>query len=186
MPNKPNSVLRLTDYSIKAGDCFFFDNNIWMYIFCPIANVHKSKQIVYSRFFENVLNRKNHIYTNALILSEFSNRYLKLDYNLCNDSGKPRSFNSFKRDYVGSDQFKLTVSEIKGYLNGILKVSQKCGDEFNHLDINKVFNLFEKIGFNDSYYLHLSELKKWIIVSDDSDLTNGNIPQLGLTILTFK
>lgn len=186
MLNKPNIILKVTDYSIKTDDHFFFDNNIWMYIFCPIANVQKAKQKVYSKFFEYVISRKNHIYVNTLVLSEFSNRYLKLDYNLCNDSANPKIFNSYKRDYVGSDQFKATVSEVKASLNGILKVCQRCSDEFNHINVNSVFNLFEKIGFNDSYYIHLSELKDWIIVSDDSDITNANTPQIGLKILTYK
>ena len=45
--------------------------------------------------------------------------------------------------------------------------------------------MFQKIGFNDSYYIYLSKKKNWIIVSDDSDFTGPNLPEIGLTILTY-
>lgn len=179
-----NNIIAINSYTPKSSDTFLFDNNIWMYIFCPLANFQKDKrQKTYSRFFENLLSRNLHIYINALILSEFSNRYLKLDFDLANKQNAV--YRNFKRDYVGSDRYIKTVGEIKSYLLQIIKVCQRCSDEFNSINISEVFNLFESIGFNDSYYIHLSKKKNWIIVSDDSDFTNAKVPPLGLTILTI-
>ena len=182
----PNNIYKVDKYNIKAGDSFFFDNNIWMYIFCPLANFQKSKrQTVYSKFFQYALSRNSHIYINSLVLSEFTNRYLRLDFDLCNATGKPQVFKSFKKEYVGSQQYKKTVAQIKLYLTQILKVCQKCSDEFNSIDIPAILNLFEQIGFNDSYYLHLSQMKKWVVITDDSDLTGDKTPPIGATILTY-
>ncbi len=186
MQQKNNNVIKIDDYHIKEGDVFFFDNNIWMYVFCPLANFQKGKrQAVYSRFFQYALSRKSHIYINSLVLSEFTNRYLRLDFDICNKNGKPQVFHSFKKDYVGSQQFQKTVGELKSYVSKIMSVCQKSSDEFNAIDFSDMLKLFEKIGFNDSYYIHLSRMKNWVIVSDDSDFTNNNIPQIGLTILTI-
>ncbi|MBN8699010.1 MAG: hypothetical protein J0L54_05315 [Chitinophagales bacterium] len=182
----PNNILKVGNYNIKAGDTFFFDNNIWMYIYCPLANFQKDKrQAVYSKFYQYALSRKSHIYINTLVLSEFCNRYLRLDFDLCNKTGKPQYFSSFKKDYVGSHQFIKTVSEIKIHLNNILKFSQRCSDEFNAINMDDVLALFQSIGFNDSYYTYQAKRKNWVVVSDDSDMAANNIPQAGITVLTY-
>jgi predicted nucleic acid-binding protein len=180
-----NNILKINDYQAKADDSFFLDNNVWMYVFCPLANFGGKRQAAYSKFLEYILSRKLHIYINSLVLAEFSNRYLRLDFALCNKTGNPQVYNSFKKDYVGSPQFEKTVKDLKSFLTQIIKLCQRCSDEFNAINIDDVLKLFEKIGFNDSYYLYLSKRKNWIVVTDDSDFTNNNIPQLGLTILTI-
>lgn len=180
-----NNILKIDTYQAKATDTFFFDNNVWMYVFCPLANFNGKRQAAYSKFLQYILSRNLHIYINSLVLAEFSNRYLKLDFDLCNKSENPQIYRSFKKDYVGSPQFEKTITDIKTFLIKIIKLCQRGSDEFNSIDIDDVFKLFEKIGFNDSYYLYLSKKKNWIVVTDDSDLTNKNIPQLGITILTI-
>jgi predicted nucleic acid-binding protein len=183
-----NSVFKIGDYSAKSSDIFFFDNNIWMYLFCPLASYQIKKQTSYSRFFNYLLSRQLPIFVNSLVLSEFSNRYLRLDFELANkDDGKSirKVFPSYKKDYVGSPRFSKTVAALKTSLLQIMKVSQRCSDEFNSINLNEVFQLFQKIGFNDSYYIELAKKKNWIIVSDDSDFTNANIPEVGLRILTY-
>ena len=184
-----NSILNIQNYTPKSSDVFFFDNNIWMYIFCPLANFQRDRrQRVYSNFFNNLLSRKLPIFINSLILSEFSNRYLRLDFDLANkDDGKSitKAYPSYKKDYVGSAQYTKTVRDLKIALSQIAKVCQKCSDEFNSINVDEVFALFQKIGFNDSYYIHLAKKKNWIIVSDDSDFTGATLPEVGLTILTY-
>lgn len=183
-----NNLFKVADYQIKASDIFFFDNNIWMYLFCPLGKFQAKKQTVYSKFLSYALSRKSHIYVNSLVLSEFANRYLKLDFDLYNEEQKkkqfPEPFKNFKSDYMGSLRYQNTVKEIKGHLKIIIGMCQKCSDEFNAIEIDQVFNLFVNIGFNDSYYIHLSKLKNWLIVSDDSDFTKDKVPTVGLTILT--
>lgn len=184
-----NSILRVQDYSIKADDVFLFDNNVWMYLFCPLANFQKDKrQRIYSNLFNNILSRKRPIFINSLILSEFSNRYLRLDYDLANkDDGKSiaKQFPFYKRDYVGSPRYLKTVSDLKIAMSKIIGVCERASDDFNSINLTDVFTLFQKIGFNDSYYLYFAQRKNWIIVTDDSDFLGPNVPDLGVRILTY-
>lgn len=183
---KSNSIIKLSTYTAKSDDIFFFDNNIWMFLFCPLANYSKGrKQYEYSSFFKSLLSRKLHIYTNSLVLSEFANRYLKLDFEIVKkDPSQAGKYNNFKKDYVGSDRYKKTSKEVRKYLTQILTICQKSSDEFNSIDINNILNLFETIGFNDSYYAHLACNKNWKIVTDDTDFLRKDMPQIGLTILS--
>lgn len=178
-----NSILRISDYQPKSSDVFFFDNNIWMYLFCPLGNFQLKRQQAYSKFFQLLLSRSLPIFINSLVLSEFANRYLKLDFDLANKSAV--NFRNYKKDYVGSSQFIKTVQDLKVTMTQIINLCQRCSDEFNSIDVNDVLSLFQRIGFNDSYYLHFAKRKNWIIVTDDSDFSNTNIPEVGVTILTY-
>ena len=158
-----------------------------MYIFCPLGSYNSKRQTQYSRFLQYVLQMNSHIYINSLVLSEFANRYLRLDFEIeKKNPANAGKYNSFKRDYMGSQQCETTIQAIKTTLNQIVSQCARCSDEFNSVNIKNVFDLFTKIGFNDSYYLNQAISKKWIIVSDDSDLVSPHVPNQGLTILTYK
>lgn len=182
-----NKISDINSYSLKSSDIFFFDNNVWMYIFCPLANFNRGRQQkIYSKFFENLLSRNLHIYTNSLILSEFSNRYLRLDFDLARSERSYKGeYDNYKKHFVGSPRFIATVKELKIVLNQITKICQRCSDEFNSINLDEVMDSFEHVGFNDSYYIHLAAKKNWIIVTDDSDFTNKKIPEKNLHILTI-
>lgn len=68
-------------YAPFSSDVFFFDNNVWMFLFCPIANYEKQKQKIYSNFFNKVNTAKSCIWINSLVLSEFCNAWLRIVYN---------------------------------------------------------------------------------------------------------
>ena len=50
--------INITDYVPKHSDKFFFDNNIWMYLYCPIGNYNKYVVDKYSDFFGKILDVK--------------------------------------------------------------------------------------------------------------------------------
>ncbi len=178
-----NTFLSVRDYHIKSSDVFFFDNNIWMYLACPLGNYALYKQKAYSGFYSYVLERKNQIFINSLVLAEFSNRFLKLDFNL--RYGNRAKQYHYKKDYVGTKYYLDTIAVINAELHKIVSFCTRCSDEFNAINFEEVLQLFNEIGFNDSYYCHLAASKKWIIVTDDSDFSKGKIPDLGLTILKY-
>lgn len=44
------TVKEITKYDVSSTDLFFFDNNIWVFLFAPIAGSKKEKQAVYASF----------------------------------------------------------------------------------------------------------------------------------------
>ena len=172
----------ITKYDPKSSDIFFFDNNVWMYLFCPLGNYNRSKQRCYSSFLQSITTSRSTIFISSMILSEFSNRNLRMDFNLWKDEAGMHGAD-FKRDYVGTTRYKETVEEIKSSINNIMKFCDKTSDNFNSIDLKNVFEHLSYIDFNDSYYLELAKNDKWKIVTDDSDFskyTNHNIEILTL------
>jgi predicted nucleic acid-binding protein len=167
----------ITKYTPKSSDLFFFDNNIWMYLFCPLANYNKNKQKHYSSFLQSIATSRSTIFISSMVLSEFSNRNLRMDFDLWKDETGNHSA-EFKKDYVGTSRYRDTVDEIKISINNIMKFCEKTSDNFNAIDLKDVLTHLSHIDFNDSYYLEQAKIGTLKIVTDDSDFstyTNHNV-----------
>lgn len=163
-----NSFIKIKDYYPTQQESFFFDNNIWMFLFSPIAQYQKEKQKTYSRFFEKALESGSTIFTSSLILSEFVNRNLRMAF----DRWKEMTSNysaQYKKDYIGCNDYKINISLIKKSVKKILASSEKISDNFRNINIDKIQSLLEIIDYNDSYILELASSQRFSIVTDDKD-----------------
>lgn len=177
------NIIDIKSYTPKSSDVFFFDNNIWMYIFCPLGDYNKNRQKEYSTFLKSIQCSNGTIFINSLILSEFTNRYLRMDFEQWKKDTKNYGAD-FKRDYVGSSRYIETVVEIKIQLKQILNFCEKSSDNFNAISLEKVLTHLESIDFNDSYYIEFAQLSNMIFVTDDKDFTNYT--NHNLSVVTFK
>jgi hypothetical protein len=164
-------VIDINNYSPKAFDTFFFDNSVWMYLFCPLGNYNQAKQKQYSSFLQSIRTCKSTIFISSLVLSEFANRYLRMDFDRWkNETGNSNA--KFKRDFVGTVRYNETIIEVKRNINQIMKSCEKSGDNFNAIEISLIFQHIPEMDFNDSYYIELAKINKWKIVTDDQDFVN--------------
>lgn len=158
----------ISKYIPKALETFYFDNSVWMYLFCPLGNYNSTKQKYYSSFLQSIKTSNGTIFISSLVLSEFSNRYLRMDFERWKaEYKKPTAV--FKRDFVGTVRYRTTVEEIKRCINQIMKLCDKTHDNFNAIELNSVFQHLPEIDFNDGYYIELAKLGNWKIVTDDKD-----------------
>ena len=177
-----SKVHNIDTYKPTSTDVFFFDNNVWMFLFCPIGNYKKDKQSKYSTFFSAICTAKACIWINSLVLSEFCNSWLRLEfYNWRNKSANAGK-NDYKSDFVGTQEYKDTIQDIKKTLPQLLKKSERNSDNFNAINLDSIYSELENCDFNDSYYLELSRMNKWKIVTDDADFFKKN--KLNVEIIT--
>lgn len=163
------NVHAIDTYNASFSDRFFVDNNVWMFLFCPIGNYEKKKQEKYSSFIANLISNKRTIFVNSLVLSEFSNAYLRIDFNIWKRKPENAGKVEYKRNFVGTDHFNKTIEEVKNSIKKILSFSERGNDEFNSVLLDNIFRELGPCDFNDSYYIELGRLKKYKIVTDDSD-----------------
>lgn len=164
-------VIDITKYSPKSLDIFFFDNSVWMYLFCPLGRYNISKQRYYSAFLQSIHTSKSTIFISSMVLSEFANRYLRMDF----ERWKVETTNLaavYKKDFIGTRRYSETIEEIKRNILQIMKFCDKTSDNFNAIELNLIFQHFSDIDFNDSYYIELAKLGNWKIVTDDKDFIN--------------
>lgn len=162
------NVINIKDYDPKGMDVFFFDNNIWMLLFCPLGHYNINRQKAYSSFLKNVETANSSVVINSLVLSEFANRYLRMDFEQWKDEEENYKA-KFKENFVGSNRYSETAEEIKSQIHKILNVCDRFSDEFNSINLEAILDQLQNIDFNDSYYIELAKQKNWKIVTDDGD-----------------
>jgi len=172
--------LSITKYIPKRTDKFYFDNNIWMYLYCPIGNYKDEVVNKYSDFFGKIIDAGSSIYVSSLTLSEFYNAYIRLDFNIWRSDEKK----DIKKDFRPTEQYKKTNEIIlRSIENSILGISQRIDDDFKNMPLNQLLDKIGLIDFNDSYYIELAKRHDLIIVTNDKDFTNVKDD---ITILTLK
>lgn len=175
-------VEKIRDFKVRSGDNFFFDNNVWMFLFSPICGTKAYQQKAYSNLLKTIQATRATIFINSLIVSEYINRSLRLNYSLWRDrefkSGN--RFTDYKHHFRPTDDFKIAQKEAYDEMSDILSIALRKPDDFNALKLDEVIQA-EGMDFNDAYYANFCKLNRLILVTDDHDLQNC---PLDITILT--
>jgi len=177
-------VTTANEYRISSSDVFFFDNNIWMFIYGIIGNYERKKQETYSNLLGYIIERKRPIFINSLVISEFVNANLRNEYEIWKMKPENFSQNKYKEHYLKSTSYQSTLKSVLAALKSILSITTKGNDNFNAIQLDNVFNEMTDCDFNDAYYLQYSKLGNYIIVTDDGDLYKNN--KSGINIITYK
>jgi predicted nucleic acid-binding protein len=163
--------ININTYHPKNTDKFFFDNNVWMYLYCPLGNHNQASQKKYSDFFGKVLKSEATIYVSSMLLSEFYNSYSRLDFNIWRN-GEAKDY---KKHYRPTERFKETSEIILMTIESrILGVSQRLDDDFKNMSIEDINNKCLELDFNDSYYVELIKKNNCIMVTNDRDFLTIN------------
>ena len=177
-------VTAAKNYRISATDNFFFDNNIWIFLFATIGNYAKAKQNAYADLLAYILERKRPIFINSLVVSEFVNANLRAEYEIWKRLPANIYDNNYKKHFLKSDSYTNAKDSTLASLKNILAITTKGNDNFNAINLSLVFNEMDSCDFNDAYYLQYAQLGKYIIVTDDGDLFKNN--KAGINIITFE
>lgn len=164
-------INKIKDYEVKSGDIFFFDNNIWMFIFAQIANSNHPKQQIYSKFLRDVQSARASIFVSSLILSEYINRSMRLGFEQWKESTQNFAAD-YKKDYRNTDDYKETLEVVKSEVKEIIKLCDKMPDNFNAINEDIVFKNMDQCDFNDAYYAEMCKIDNLKLVTDDADLKN--------------
>ncbi len=170
-----NNVVIAKDFEFKSNKSYFFDNNIWIHLYAPLINVNMKKQKIASEFFKNLESYNSEIILTNLILSEFSNRLLRFNFEQWKKLPENFEKKSYKNDYKKSLQYKYDLNEVKLLVNKILNLNliNRLPDNFNSINLDNIINNFE-IDYNDAYYVEQCSQHNWILVTSDNDFDNLN------------
>lgn len=166
-------VFQIDSYEYTESDAFFIDTNIWLYINAP-QPPGDWKTRIYSKALAKILSAKSQIYIDALVISEYINRYARLAHELSKAS---ITFKEFRQ----SPAFKSAAKDIEISVKGILKHCQKTEIGFPSCDINQLLSKFGEgnSDFNDQLMIELCKSKGFKLITHDQDFK-----ECGLTVLT--
>lgn len=183
------TVSKIKDFKVHSDNVFFFDTNVWMYVFGPMAGAKTDQQRYYSQLLRDIDTAKASVFVSSLVITEYVNACLQIEFKIWKK--KPENaiklavnqdFN-FKRDFRPSVEYKIALRNVKSQVKDILAVSERIPDCFNRIDVMPLFD-WVNIDFNDAYYMRLcgEQSNKVTLVTDDKDILNN--PRVTVDLLT--
>lgn len=169
-------TIKPSDLQLSFSSEFFFDTNIWLLLYGKVADYQKNDQKAYSNLFNEILTRKSPIFITSMIISEFANVLLRLEFSIW--KGKNRLIDpDYKKNFVGTDEYKKAVIQISSSINRIISLPNivRIPDNFNSANLNEILLNFKIVDFNDAYIAYLVNSKNLILVTNDADFKKINL-----------
>ncbi len=169
-------LIRANNFSQLSGKKVFFDANIWMYIFCEIAD-YKIKYIrEYSAVFSKILKSGNSIFIDLAVISEFVNSYLRISFYNYNRKNNLNN-QDYKKDYRKTDDFKEAWENVCNIVNNkILSKTKTINFEYDKTSIGELLIPTSlETDFNDNHILNLCKKNNMYLLTNDGDFKNTDI-----------
>jgi len=170
---RSSKVHSVEGYDFSEGRHFFFDTNIWLYIYGPIS-FPDWRSDVYSRALKEIRASEGSIYINCMIISEFVNAFARIEF-------KQQSEFSKYKEFRNSPSFRPVAEDISHNVKKILINTLTCDPELAAVKLPEIMDSFEegRYDFNDLLYSEVCRAKDLIFVTHDRDFRD-----LGIEILT--
>lgn len=161
--------------SIKSKKVFF-DTNIWLYMFCEIGDYKDWLIRKYAYAFQYILKNDILIYTDFSIISEFVNRYLRMQFEQYKTKEKDFTLN-YKKNYRNTDDFKEAWENICIIIKeSILEISNIIN--YNHTDCS-ISTILDPANFdidiNDSHIITICKENDMYLMTNDRDFKDAGI-----------
>ncbi|HIH75261.1 MAG TPA: PIN domain-containing protein [Methanosarcina sp.] len=175
LPVKPSPapIHSIETYDFPAEKSYFFDTNIWLYIYGPIGWPDQ-KSGIYSRVLREIRNSNGTIYINCMIISEFINAFSRIEF-------KQQTTHQHFKEFRNSLSFRPVAEDITSNVKKILRNTLACDPDLRVIDLPEIMSFFEqgKYDFNDLIFAEICRAKGLVFVTHDKDFSD-----LGVEILT--
>lgn len=167
------TVIRdIKNHRFTERESLLLDTNILLSVYGPNAN-KESYTYIYSDALARMRSSKSTIFIDALVLSEFINRFARWAFDQLPYETKPSEFKAYRK----CDEFKKVAQEIADDTRRIIDYATWCDSEFGSIDMNKLLREYE-IGdsdFNDQVIAHLCKKRGFTLVTHDGDFRSSEI-----------
>lgn len=156
-----NQIAQLKDRSI------FFDANILIYLFVPTGN--RFCENGYSLIFNLLLKQNNKFVVDFIVLSEFINRAIRIDYdnylqlNSLDKNNLP--FKQYRNQEDGKEKLQQLYDLV---INRILKRFEIVENSIPHEDIVSMLNV-DSLDFNDKAIQNICTKNNFVLLTNDID-----------------
>jgi predicted nucleic acid-binding protein len=180
MTNQAKDIRRS---GFSNSDCLFLDTNVLIYIY---YGIYREEDRYYKKWYTDALGKmresNSQIFIDALVLSEFINRFVHMEYDrLLPPIKREKNKNNYKI-FRASKDGKDAAREIVIHTHKILSYAQICDLDYNFIKPGLPNHLseYEKSNsdFNDLLYIELCKKNDFTLVTHDGDFKNCGIPVL--------
>ena len=165
------ATYKISNYTVSPNEEFFFDTNIWMFIFAPLAGSKPHKQKAYSKLLGEIVSRGATIWINSQVIAEYINRCLRMEF----EEWKKRSQRyaaNFKNDFRSTADYASTLQDTKSQVSAILQKATRYPDDFHTIDVDAIISsMGTSLDYGDAVIVDLCKRRNFKLVTDDGDMT---------------
>jgi predicted nucleic acid-binding protein len=172
------TIIDASKHAFSDKDRILVDANVWLYLFAP--NPPGSAAVrSYSAVFTSMQKNRANLYLDVLVLSEFVNRYARLEHQIQKNAGAAVS-HDFKT-FRDSPDFVPIAQAIQASVMKIGKYAQLLDHPLTACDLPAVLAEFAsgRRDINDELLAQCCKKHGLVLLTNDADL--GHV---GITILT--
>lgn len=169
------ALIKIRNNNVSPTDSYIFDTNVWLFLFGPLAGSNEREQRAYSHLLKEIQDRKAIIFITSLILSEYINAALRMNFRLWKIENDYNNAD-FKHDYRPSEHYKMALNDVKEQVKIILQCTEKRNDDFRDMSFISMHPLLDNdCDYNDAYLLQYCQKNKFNLVTDDGDITKQDV-----------
>lgn len=170
-----NRAHNSSDYVFHKGEKILVDANVWLFLLPPTAQPLPWYGRNYSEAMKKLLAAGARPVVEVLVLSEYINRSLRLEYEAVWKSTYPK-FKDFRR----SDGFARAVNPVIKDVRQILGMSDIEDTELTHADLPGILEETERgaLDFNDGAIVETCRRHGFKLLTHDGDMQFGGIEVL--------
>ncbi|MCI8805984.1 MAG: PIN domain-containing protein [Clostridiales bacterium] len=171
-----NNIIDIQSYEPQESDCFLLDCNVLFYINYPNGDYRRDLITIYSNFFSAALSKKSKFYITDIMLSEFINTYIQIEFKkYCENHEMKKNKNKFKKIFRQSDHYQEILNDISIILNtDIFSTHKKLNLNFSDIPLDNLFSNPNNFDFNDIYYCKIANKYNIKIITHDVDFKENN------------
>jgi predicted nucleic acid-binding protein len=165
--------IKAADIASVAGRPLFFDANVLLYLFGS-APYPQWAVNAYSSLFSQCLKMGNTLCLDVFVLSEFVNRFLRIEYeNYLKAQKMDKNQINFKHFRSINEGIQATQDVEEVVKGRILKQFKIIGKLFDEADIASIS--LAGTDFNDALIVKTCEKHECVLVTNDADFRSANI-----------
>ncbi len=170
-----NKAYNLAGYSFQKDEPFLLDANVWLYLHPAPSDGIKLAGLAYSKALKGMLISGSRVILDALVLSEYINRYCRIEWEALHKVTYPK-FKEFRK----SSDFVSVGQGAAIFANAILGLCSRHDHPFTRANIPQILSDFESgiNDFNDGLLAETCRHNGWKLVTHDGDFMNGGIEVL--------
>ena len=166
-----NKAHQASRYAFRAGEVVLIDTNVWLFLQPPPKQPAPGYAAQYSTALKNLLSAGARPVTEALVLSEYLNRYLRIEYAAW--TSRYRNFKDFRKSLDCRPVAKDAIANAKV----ILKLAAPQDTPLSQVDLPSILAETEAgtLDFNDGVLVESCRVRGWKLLTDDGDMKVGGI-----------
>lgn len=163
-------------HQFTADEPVLIDANIWLYLYPTPSQPPPDWAITqYAAVYSNLLKSRALPITDSLVLSEYCNRYVRVEYDAARQR-KDIGFKKFRKSRAGRQTLSKAVAE----MHNILSRCRLIDTGLASINLDAVLQAVASgtVDFNDGILLENCRLHGFKLLTHDADMTVGGIEVL--------